>query len=159
MNKHIIATNCWPFLWKFSLYLSFKSNAFYISYQAENAGIGQTIVFRVLALCRGINLFWSFEDSRCFHVLGVSIFCFQADASSRIRRQQSEDYHLIFLNTMCSNLCSVKLPSALNLEIKVIVVPAMTAFTTVFHNESSWKEGHAKNLQSSLFLLLRCASL
>jgi hypothetical protein len=57
---------------------------------------------------------------------------------------------------MCSNLYNVKLPSALNLEIKVIVVPATTAFTTVFHNESSWKEGHANTLVFSFLITPVC---
>jgi len=86
----------------------------------------------------------------------VWLSLFEMDASIWIWRQHSEDYHLIFLNATCSNLYSVKLPSALNLEIKLTVVPATTAFTTVLHNESSWKEGHTKTLVFSFLITHVC---
>jgi hypothetical protein len=40
--------------------------------------------------------------------------------------------------------------------IQLTVVPATTAFTTVFHNESSWKEGHTKTSVFSFLITPVC---
>jgi hypothetical protein len=149
---------------KILLYLSYKlsgwqcgycsDDSLNISYQADNVDIAQMIVFWVLASCKVIvsSNVWRFPQFPCSGWLNW----FQAVASTWIWRQHSEDYHLIILNAMCSNLYSVKLPSALNFEIKLTVVPATTAFTTVFHNESSWKEGHTNTLVFSFLITPVC---
>lgn len=140
---------------KILLYLSYKINALNISYQTNNVDIAQLIVFWILASFRLINLFQRLE------IPAVSVFCvtqfissvyIHLDMTAAPRRLSSD----IFKRYVLKLIYSVKLPSALNLEIKLTVVPATTAFTTVFHNESSRKEGHTKTLVFSFLITPVC---
>ena len=95
---------------KILLYLSYKSNAFNISYQADNVVIAQMIVFLVLARCRVINFFQCLEIPAVY-ALWVTQFvsngCIHLDMKAALRRLSSDIFkHYVLKLIQCeSTVC------------------------------------------------------
>lgn len=142
---------------KILLCLSYKSNAFNISYQADSVDISQVIVFRVLASCRVINYCQRLETPAVsvFRVTQfISSGCIHLDMKTALRRLSSDIFkHYVLKLIQCEIIICPEFEK-LNWLWFQLRLPLPQYLTT-----KALGKRDTQKTWSSLFLLLLCASL